>query len=240
MSATDYRRLYRLQDKFLTWWKNLNYPFYLTGGTALGRFYLNHRFSEDLDFFCNADPRFKSNLTALKNLITRQFQVNLRESLFSDDFAQFYICEEDLNLKIEFLNDVEYFPGKPIDIEFGLIDTPLNILANKLTAIIGRDEPKDFFDIVQLSLSYSFSWPEIFYHSKQKSIINEIDVADRLFVFPAEWLENVNFLFSPPDIKAFQENLRIISDDFLLGKQNSLGLAKTALHLARPGRLSIE
>ncbi|MEW5692252.1 MAG: nucleotidyl transferase AbiEii/AbiGii toxin family protein [Candidatus Hydrogenedentota bacterium] len=26
--------------------------FYLTGGTALSEFYLKHRISEDLDFFC--------------------------------------------------------------------------------------------------------------------------------------------------------------------------------------------
>lgn len=30
--------------------------FYLTGGTALAAFYLQHRYSEDLDFF-TADPK---------------------------------------------------------------------------------------------------------------------------------------------------------------------------------------
>ena len=56
-SGKDYRKLYRLQDKFLNWWTNLGLPFYLTGGTALGRYYLEHRSSEDLDFFVNADPK---------------------------------------------------------------------------------------------------------------------------------------------------------------------------------------
>jgi predicted nucleotidyltransferase component of viral defense system len=51
LSKKDYNKLYLIQDKFLTWWKTLDLPFYLTGGTALGRFYLNHRYSEDLDFF---------------------------------------------------------------------------------------------------------------------------------------------------------------------------------------------
>ncbi len=32
--------------------------FYLTGGTAASRGYLNHRFSDDLDFFINDDNRF--------------------------------------------------------------------------------------------------------------------------------------------------------------------------------------
>ncbi|MBW7858763.1 MAG: nucleotidyl transferase AbiEii/AbiGii toxin family protein [Leptonema sp. (in: Bacteria)] len=29
---------------------DLKLPFFLTGGTALSRFYLNHRYSDDLDF----------------------------------------------------------------------------------------------------------------------------------------------------------------------------------------------
>ena len=29
--------------------------FYLTGGTALAEFYLKHRYSEDLDFFCEQE-----------------------------------------------------------------------------------------------------------------------------------------------------------------------------------------
>ncbi|MCD4795127.1 MAG: nucleotidyl transferase AbiEii/AbiGii toxin family protein [Bacteroidales bacterium] len=33
-------------------------PFYLTGGTALVRFYLNHRYSEDLDFFVNKRKKY--------------------------------------------------------------------------------------------------------------------------------------------------------------------------------------
>ena len=40
-SGYDYKKLYRLQDNFLYWWKDQKYPLYLTGGTALGRFYLD-------------------------------------------------------------------------------------------------------------------------------------------------------------------------------------------------------
>jgi len=54
----DIEKLYLLQDKFLIFWKTLKLPFYLTGGTALGRFYLNHRYSEDLVFFVNQDEEF--------------------------------------------------------------------------------------------------------------------------------------------------------------------------------------
>ena len=48
--------LYPLQDKFLKFFNDHNEDrFYLTGGTALSRFYCHHRYSEDLDFFSSAE-----------------------------------------------------------------------------------------------------------------------------------------------------------------------------------------
>jgi hypothetical protein len=54
-------------------------------------------------------------------------------------------------LKIEFVNDIAYRCGVPNIYQYGFIDKPLNILTNKLTAIVGRDEPKDVFDICSLA-----------------------------------------------------------------------------------------
>jgi hypothetical protein len=230
----DYEKLYLLQDKFLSWWQTLNFPFYLTGGTALGRFYLAHRYSEDLDFFCNASPDYLLHISNLKDKISRKFNLNLQQSLFTEDFTRFFITEEDLFLKVEFVNDVEYYPGKPTIFYFGWIDTPLNILSNKLTAIVGRDEPKDIFDIYHLALNYSFSWPEIFYHSKQKSVINEIDIAQRFHSFPVEWLEQVNWGYASIDLHSFERDIRKIAEDFLLGKENSLGSNKISIEIAQP------
>ena len=113
-------------------------------------------------------------------------------------------------------------------------DTPVNILSNKLTAIVGRDEPKDIFDIIHLSLNYSFNWLDIFEHAKQKAVINELDVEQRLVSFPVEWLENVNWLNSTLDFESFHKIRCQIADDFLLGKQNSLGMNQTPIEMAKP------
>ena len=51
--------LYPLQDKVLNSLSPLESTFYLTGGTALGRHYLNHRFSDDLAFFFNRSTSFQ-------------------------------------------------------------------------------------------------------------------------------------------------------------------------------------
>lgn len=234
LSVIDFSKLYLLQDKFLAWWSNLGYPFYLTGGTALGRFYLNHRFSEDLDFFMNNDARYSNYIADLKNKITAHFAVNINQSLFTEDYTRFFITEEGINLKIELINDVAYYAGRTAVYKYGNIDTPLNILTNKLTTIVGRDEPKDLFDIIHISQNYDFKWQDIFYHAKQKVVLNELDVEQRLISFPVEWLENVNWLVTLPDIGFIRTTIRQIADDFLLGTKNSLGKGHIPIEMAVP------
>jgi len=230
----DYNKLYLLQDKFLCWFRLFQFPFYLTGGTALGRFYLNHRFSEDLDFFVNADPDFGVYIDKIKKEITNHFDADIQQSLFTDDFCRIFIEEKGSILKIEFVNDVAYRAGQPMEYNYGKIDTPENILANKLTAIVGRDEPKDVFDIIHLSLNYSFNWQEIFFHSKEKTVINEIDVEERLYSFPVEWFENIHWILSPVEIQFYKNTINQIADDFLLGKGNSLGAERAPINKATP------
>lgn len=230
----DYTKLNRLQDKFLLWWKTLDLPFYLTGGTALGRFYLHHRNSEDIDFFVNNDPQYIDYISSLKTTIGNFFNINIPQSLFTEDFTRFFIIDEEVFLKIELVNDVDYRVGIPLRYKYGLIDTPKNILANKLTAILSRDEPKDVFDIIHISLNYSFNWQEIFYHSILKAVINEIDIEKRLYSFPVEWIENVDWPDNQTDLEIFRKNLHQLADDFLLGKDNSLGLKKTSIEKAIP------
>jgi predicted nucleotidyltransferase component of viral defense system len=50
--------LYPFQDEALSLAARVETGFYLTGGTALGRIHLRHRYSEDLDLFVNDDDRF--------------------------------------------------------------------------------------------------------------------------------------------------------------------------------------
>ena len=221
-SKKDYPRLYQVQVKFLNWWVSLKLPFYLTGGTALGRFYLNHRFSEDLDFFVNSDSNYTKYISTIRSQISSKFKINFETALFSDDFTRFMIEDNDVFLKIEFVNDINYRSSDVKPFKYGFIDTPLNILSNKLTAITGRDEAKDVFDIVTIALNYKFNWMKIFQDAKIKTSINEIDVEERLSNFPIELLENADWIPVHIDYKKFNNSLKILADDFLLGKDNSL------------------
>lgn len=234
MLNQDYKALYLLQDNFLVWWKSMDMPFYLTGGTALGRYYLNHRYSEDLDFFTNDNPDYPDLIRKIRDSLTKHFDVDIRNALFTDDFTRLFITDNQQILKIEFVNEVSYFAAKPLKYDFGWIDTPRNILSNKLSALIGRDEPKDIYDIVHIALNYSFSWPQMFLDAKEKCIINEIDVEKRITSFPVQLLENVNWLGNKIDMQHFSTLKKQIADDFLLGASNSLGLGKISIEKAEP------
>jgi Nucleotidyl transferase AbiEii toxin, Type IV TA system len=233
MSERDYRKLYRAQDKILLALKKVLSPFYLTGGTALGRFYLNHRFSEDLDFFINKSDTFQTSVKNIEKVLISKFSVLKNESIVYDDFVRYYIEDEEMILKIEFVNDIAYRCGVPNTYQYGFIDTPLNILTNKLTAIVGRDEPKDVFDIYALSQHYRFNWLEVFGEAKNKAIINEIDVEQRIKRFPVVLFKKVDWHILPIDTDSVSKAIQTIANDFFLGTDNTLGTNNPAIEDAK-------
>lgn len=232
MSEKDYRKLYQIQDKILSVLKPVLSSFYLTGGTALGRFYLNHRFSEDLDFFINKSDDFQSLIKSIEKILLSKFSVLRNESVVFEDFVRYYIEDEDTKLKIEFVNDIAYRCGLPKKYQYGLIDTPLNILTNKLTAIVGRDEPKDVFDIYSLAIHYRFNWLKVFEEARNKAIINEIDVEQRIKSFPVLLFQKVDWYTVPIVNELAGRDIQTIADDFFLGLDNSLGTNKPLIEEA--------
>jgi len=229
MSAVNYKLLYSLQTKVLQLFNSIKGPFYLTGGTALGRFYLGHRFSADLDFFVNGHEGFRKDLEPYMRSIKTNFNVQNEGSLITDDFVRLLIVQEQDFLKIEFVNDIQYRYKLPIQNSIYAVDTVRNILSNKITCIVGRDEPKDFFDIISIAMNYQFNWIEIFNEAKEKALINEIDVSQRIAEFPTEWLLKVDWLEQAPDIKHIKSMQDIISNEILLGKRNSLCIKRIDL-----------
>ena len=228
----DYKLLYLFQNRFLKQWAAFGLPFYLSRGTALGRFYLKHRYSDDLDFFVNANNDFQKHILFIKNEIQKEYKTDISKTIVTDEFARFFIEDNEILMKVEFVNDVAYRAGVPLKSNQGNIDTVTNILANKLTAVVGRDEPKDVFDIVTIAAHFSFNWKEIFNHSKEKALLNEIDIEQRLFAFPVSSFSSVDWLIKPVDIAIFEQQLQKIADDFLLGKDNSLGSGKIRIDKA--------
>jgi len=127
-------KLYPLQDSVLRIVEAVPNSFYLTGGTALSRCYLHHRYSDDLDFFCNAASDFKEKTETILESVRKKFA--LKVPVIAPVFVQAFVHAEDVELKMDFVNDVQYrveIPG-PTAL-FIRTDTWMNILSNKLSAL---------------------------------------------------------------------------------------------------------
>ena len=147
MGGLDYSKLYKLQDKVLSLVFEVENDFYLTGGTCLSRFYVEKRYSDDLDFFTNNSSRFSFAVKNIKQALKKHFDLTVEVD--SKDFIRFRV--DDL-LQIDFVNDIaSRYKDVVITKERYAIDNVENILSNKITAIVGRDNPKDIFDIYLIS-----------------------------------------------------------------------------------------
>ncbi len=153
MPHRDWHRVYQLQDWVLARLTAVTHGFYLSGDTALSRGYYAHRYSEDLDFFVNDSvgfPLWRDRcLDALRRGGTEEnlpLEIVLREERFGRAFLR-----GPVSLKLEFINDVPFRVGQPWNHpRLGLLDTKENILANKLSALVDRQEPRDLADIFWL------------------------------------------------------------------------------------------
>ena len=117
--------------------------YYLTGGTALAAFYLGHRYSDDLDFFTH-ESQTPFLLPFLEQLHGRGlFEWESRTPYFIRIRYQ-------KTLKVDFVHDVLFRAGVPWPKNEWRVDSLENILLNKITAIQGRLDVKDYVDLYYL------------------------------------------------------------------------------------------
>jgi predicted nucleotidyltransferase component of viral defense system len=141
--------------------------FYLTGGTCLSRFYYNHRYSDDLDFFFDGStfPKqdFEAEFGQILNEIKKKFKLNV--TINSEYFKRLFVSKNDSELKLEFIYEATPTIGERINRNGIILDTKDNVVTNKLTAIHGRKTYKDYFDLFFLLKEYKLSqivkWSEL-------------------------------------------------------------------------------
>lgn len=214
--------LYPLQDKILEIVGKLPVGFYLTGGTALSRAYLHHRYSDDLDFFVNNVPDFKLQVNILiRALGDVGYPIDI--SAADEGFARIFVFDGDCSLKIDFVNDVPFRERAPIATPlFVRTDNLNNILSNKVTAL-GRYSAKDVADIVYICESLKFNWEIIVNDASEKDLwVNPVNIAEVLEQFPVEKLIEINWITDPPSNEWFNSRKNQIIIDILDGNENSL------------------
>lgn len=194
--------------------KSLASNFYLSGGTTLSAFYLFHRFSEDLDFFC--EKEFDSQtvtvfLKKYKNLIRYKkfdYQQSFNRNLF---FLRF----DRQILKTEFT----YFPFKQIDsskIVNGIkVDSEIDIAVNKVFSISQNSRTRDFIDLFFLIKKNKFNF---------ESLLNKARIKFDWYIDP---LNLGAQLMKVKNIKDYPKMIKKINDkewqDYFLGLAKKIG-----------------
>lgn len=126
--------------------------FYLTGGTALAEFYLDHRLSEDLDFFSEQEISAEAVSAVLKKI---QLKGKIKSFRYEQSFNRnlFFLEIGDEIIKTEFT----YFPFPFIEkgkkIEELHIDSLIDIATNKLFTIYQKPRSRDFIDLYFILVS---------------------------------------------------------------------------------------
>lgn len=126
--------------------RSLKERFYLTGGTPLAAFYLQHRLSEDLDFFSENEVDV-STLNVFFKQIKDQLGVDKIDFEQSFNRNLFFLKFKSGIIKTEFT----YFPFQRIEKgaeQYGVdVDSLLDIAVNKLFTIYQRTKARDYIDL---------------------------------------------------------------------------------------------
>ncbi len=219
---SSYKEIYKLQDDILDLVFSRDAPWYLTGGTALSRFYFSHRYSDDLDFFSLETISFAENFREEKEKLIRVWPQSDAQ-IDSRDFKRIEVRHGPISVKLDFVCDRTARIGRPELRGTRKIDTVRNILSNKLGTILGRDEPRDVADILTVCRNRHFLWKTIVEEAQKKEGLTLEDLLYRAKTFPLEWLDRVPFYVPRNPEKDALDWTAVIQDLSELGPNSLAG-----------------
>lgn len=129
--------------------------FYFTGGTALSEYYLQHRLSDDLDFFTEGkfdpEPVFE-----IINSWSKKHSFIIRSEPHGLVYTYFFTFKDNEVLKVDFAQ----YPYPQIEEKkvFGSVkvDSLYDIAVNKIITVNQRTNVKDFVDLYFLMKDFNF------------------------------------------------------------------------------------
>jgi len=143
--------------------------FYLTGGTALSEFYLQHRISYDIDLFTEQEEVNQDVIEAFLKKISPQLSiVQIKRSQFLGLFSYVLVFEDKAELKVDF----NYYPfpriKKGAKFKNLEIDSVYDIAANKLHTIFMKPRSRDYLDLYFIMQKYSYHLDKLILDAKAK------------------------------------------------------------------------
>lgn len=142
--------------------------FYFTGGTPLSVFYLQHRISEDLDFFSEQEvhlpsiKRFIGKAKITLNLV----KIDYRKFLGLHSFYLFFTKKEFLKI------DFNYYPfpriGRGTKYKHLSVDSLYDIAVNKVHTISMKARARDFIDVYFILKEKEWTFKKLLMDAKAK------------------------------------------------------------------------
>lgn len=185
---------FALQDRFLEAFFKSTYQdkFYLTGGTALARFYFDHRESLDLDLFTNDQDIDFYHINQLVLSIFYGLDLKISSQANTDTFIQFVVLDkEGSSLKVDLVKDIPIHFGQILLRDGVWIDSLENIGSNKILAVFGRTDAKDFIDLYWILQQTDLKFSHLFELAQSKDAgLTELYLAyalqniDKISLFP--------------------------------------------------------
>jgi hypothetical protein len=219
--------LYPLQDRVCRVVAALESDIVLTGGTALARAYLDHRYSDDLDFFS------MSPVPSLARAIVAALErADLAVEVVTPigPFVRLVVIDGPTRLQVDIATDHRRIDA-PIPNELLGIAVPSlrDLAGNKLTAFEDRREIKDAIDL--FGLRTRFSWSELFACADEKRVPIDYDALHHVMRMP---LVGTALLTRAIDADALTAFLAEANDALLQEvKKKTTALAGTAALLVR-------
>ena len=136
-----------LKHDFLRAFFSKEKRFFLTGGSALGLFYLEHRYSYDLDLFTNEHPEW-IEIHGTVELCAQEVGANIHILRDALTFRRYQLQRKEESEVVDFVLSVDAQIDMP-KVQFGdiVVDTLHEIFVNKITTLISRCEIKDLVDL---------------------------------------------------------------------------------------------
>lgn len=164
---------FALQDRFLEKFfpTPVGQSFYLTGGTALARFYFFHRESVDLDLFTQEQHHDFSHIHRLILNIAYQLGLKITNQVVTDSFLQYIFTDEtQFSLKVDIVKDIPVHFGVIHSEGVVRLDNLVNIGVNKILAIFGRTDAKDFIDLYWILKKSELTFEHLYQLAKHKDL----------------------------------------------------------------------
>lgn len=146
-------KLSSLQERVLLRLSGIEPRWTLTGGGALAGFHTLHRETRDLDLFFRDERSLGSLVDVVREHLDRD-GLNVAVLRTSPTFSQLEVRDATSSVVVDLVADPTPIAERPLDMQLGpttiLVDTPHQLLVNKLCALLSRSELRDLVDVREL------------------------------------------------------------------------------------------